>query len=74
MKKDMKDKNNVQVVSLNEYVFNTEAHPLPILDSPLEREHSQWYLPPPKHVNETINLDTSSLLQLVEELKDGWGR
>lgn len=69
-----KDVQELQVVPLDEYVFNTEAHPLPILDSPLEREHSQWYLPPPKHVNKTINLDTTSLLGLIADLKDGWGR
>lgn len=62
----------VQVVPLDEYVFNTEAHPLPILDSPLEQAHSQWYLPPPKHVNETLRLDTASLVQLIADLRDAW--
>jgi hypothetical protein len=34
----------VQVLPLTEYVFNTEAHPLPIVGSAVEQAHREWYL------------------------------
>jgi hypothetical protein len=34
----------MQVLPLTEYVFNTEAHPLPIFGSETELSHRAWYL------------------------------
>lgn len=40
----------LQVLPLDEYVFNTEGHPLPIAKRRAEKSHSRWYMP---HVRTT---------------------
>ena len=35
---------HMQVLPLDQYVFNTEAHPLPIFGTPTERSHRKHYL------------------------------
>jgi hypothetical protein len=41
----------MQVLPLDQYVFNTEAHPIPILGSDAERQLQGSYLTPPKDIN-----------------------
>lgn len=64
----------LQVVPLEEFVFNTEAHPLPIMRSPVENNHSAWYLDPPKGLNETISLDSKALHSLIQQYRDSWSQ
>jgi hypothetical protein len=60
------------VVPLDTFVLNTEAHPLPIIGSPLEMSHSSWYLKPPENVNSTIQTDAQSLKELLLEFEAAW--
>eukprot|EP00892_Ulva_mutabilis_P002753 jgi/Ulvmu1/12479/UM009_0132.1 len=61
-----------EVLPLRDFVFNTEAHPLPILNSPVERAHSLWYLDPPDGLNQTISLDSHSLQELIIQFRNTW--
>lgn len=62
----------MQVVPLDAYVFNTEAHPLPIIDSPLEKLHSVWYLNAPEGLNNSITLESEALHQLISQFRKHW--
>ena len=62
----------VQVLPFEEYVFNTEAHPLPIFGTDLEQSHMHWYLTAPPDQNEPIGVDKRSLLQFLDALKGAW--
>lgn len=54
---------DMQVLPLDEYVFNTEAHPIPILGSAAERRLRDTYLPPPKGINLIGNKFSPEVLQ-----------
>jgi len=62
----------MQILPLETYVFNTEAHPLPIFDSVVEKLHSAWYLHTPEGLNASITLERQALIELISEFRKVW--
>lgn len=62
----------MQLLPFDQYVFNTEAHPLPIFDTPIEEAHRAWYLQPPEDPKNPVPLDSESLLEVLSDLNAAW--
>jgi hypothetical protein len=61
----------VQVLPLDEFVFNTEAHPLPLPGSPRDRQLQRSYLRGPDNLDlRQMNYSAEALQQASHHYRD----